>query len=212
MGSNPTSSARFLIKVLIINQKKCDGTSCPTFITPTLSLAIPPKNIAPAIRRVQELAIHTVGGVVASGETMMLIVPQTDDLVIDAQVPPMRIDDVSLGQSVVIHFSAFDRNTTPECHGTVNRLSPDLVEDAANNTAYYEARINITDEAICLKAATRLIPGMPAELHIQTGDRTIWSYLMNPSPISSPGRSGNKWETGIQPLEREMWFCSEAEA
>ncbi|MBB6411262.1 HlyD family type I secretion periplasmic adaptor subunit [Mesorhizobium sangaii] len=135
---------------------------------------------APQSGVVQELAIHTVGGVVASGETMMLIVPQTDDLVIDAQVPPLRIDDVSLGQAVVIRFSAFDRNTTPECHGTVDRISPDLVKDTANRTAYYEARINITDEAVCLKTATRLIPGMPAELHIQTGDRTVWSYLMKP--------------------------------
>lgn len=135
---------------------------------------------APQSGVVQELAIHTVGGVVASGETMMLIVPQTDDLVIDAQVPPLRIDDVSLGQPVVIRFSAFDRNTTPECHGTVDRISPDLVKDTANRTAYYEARINITDEAVCLKTATRLIPGMPAELHIQTGDRTVWSYLMKP--------------------------------
>ena len=73
---------------------------------------------APQSGIVQELAVHTVGGVIGAGETVMLIVPAADGLVVDAQIAPASIDDVEAGQPVSIRFSAFDANTTPECKGS----------------------------------------------------------------------------------------------
>ena len=99
---------------------------------------------------------------------MMLIVPETDQLVIEAQIAPSRIDDIHVGQPVFIRFSAFDRSTTPECHGKVERVSPDLIRDSQSRVAYYEARIDVTDKATCLGDPNRLVPGMPSELQIQT--------------------------------------------
>lgn len=135
---------------------------------------------APQDGVVQELAIHTIGGVVSPGETMMLIVPGTDQLVIDAQVSPMHIDEVHVGQPVVVRFSAFNRTTTPECHGAIENVSADLIRDQNTRTAYYLARIDVSDEATCLGRDQALVPGMPTELHIQTGDRTVWSYIFKP--------------------------------
>ncbi|PSH61764.1 HlyD family type I secretion periplasmic adaptor subunit [Phyllobacterium sophorae] len=135
---------------------------------------------APQSGIVQELAVHTVGGVIGAGETVMLIVPAADGLVVDARIAPASIDDVEPGQPVLIRFSAFDANTTPECKGTVNRVSADLIKDAQAQLAYFVARIAIDDEKACLLGAKRLVPGMPAEVHIQTGERSVWSYVMKP--------------------------------
>ena len=135
---------------------------------------------APISGYIQGLTVFTVGGVVSPGQTLMTIVPEDDSLVIDAQVHPARIDEVVQGQEVAILFSAFDRNTTPECHGTIDRVSPDLVRDEKNNIAYYAARILIGDRDACLEDSQRLVPGMPVEVHVRTGERSVWSYLMKP--------------------------------
>ena len=135
---------------------------------------------APQDGYVQELAVHTQGGVVAPGETIMLIVPDADGLVVDAMVPPASIDDVHLGQAVDIRFPAFDTTTTPVCKGTVQRISADLIRDPKLQTAFYSARVSLSDEAACLSGTRKLIPGMPAEVHIQTGERTVWSYIFKP--------------------------------
>jgi HlyD family secretion protein len=135
---------------------------------------------APQSGIVQELAVHTVGGVIGAGETVMLIVPAADGLVVDAQITPASIDDVEAGQPVSIRFSAFDANTTPECKGIVKRVSADLIKDVQAQLAYFIARVAIDDEKACLPEPRRLLPGMPAEVHIQTGERSVWSYLVKP--------------------------------
>ena len=135
---------------------------------------------APQSGIVQELAVHTVGGVIGAGETIMLIVPAADGLVVDARIAPASIDDVEPGQPVSIRFSAFDANTTPECKGTLKRVSADLIKDVEAQQAYFIARVAINDEKACLRGARRLLPGMPAEVHIQTGERSVWSYLVKP--------------------------------
>ncbi|EBV3600153.1 HlyD family type I secretion periplasmic adaptor subunit, partial [Salmonella enterica subsp. enterica serovar Virchow] len=113
-------------------------------------------------------------------EPIMLLVPVNDDLVIDARVPPTRIDDIAVGQAVRVRFPAFDMATTPECHGKVARMSADLLHDQQQNISYYEARVTVDDEKACLTDRRTLIPGMPAELYIQTGERSVWSYLFKP--------------------------------
>jgi HlyD family secretion protein len=135
---------------------------------------------APQSGFVQELAVHTVGGVVTPGETLMLIVPEADNLVIDAMVAPASVDDVKPGQPVSIRFPAFDASTTPECKGTVQRVSADLIKDPQRQVSYFVARTILDDQADCLKDARRLQPGMPAEVHIQTGERNVLSYVMKP--------------------------------
>ncbi|AZO12803.1 HlyD family type I secretion periplasmic adaptor subunit [Mesorhizobium sp. M3A.F.Ca.ET.080.04.2.1] len=135
---------------------------------------------APQSGFVQELAVHTVGGVIVPGETIMLIVPEQDRLVVDAMVAPTSIDDVVSGQPVSVRFSAFDVPTTPECKGTVQRVSADLIKDAQRQASYFVARVVLDDQKSCLRGARRLQPGMPAEVHIQTGERYVWTYVMKP--------------------------------
>lgn len=131
---------------------------------------------APQDGVVHQLAIHTVGGVVAAQETLMLIVPQSDPLVVDARISPSDIDQVFTGQGVFLRFQAFNQKTTPEAEGAVERVSPDLVTDAKTGAQYYEARIRLTG----VEGGLRLLPGMPVEVFLQTGDRSIFSYLVKP--------------------------------
>ena len=135
---------------------------------------------APQSGTVQESAIHTIGGVIAPGEVIMMIVPDTDNLVVDALIPPSRIDDVRPGQRVSIRFPAFDAGTTPACQGSVKRISADLIKDQQKQLSYFSARINVENKAACLTDAKVLKPGMPAEVHISTDERSVWSYLLKP--------------------------------
>lgn len=135
---------------------------------------------APQSGLVQELAVHTVGGVITPGEALMLIVPEEDRLVIDAMVAPASVDDVKPGQPVSIRFPAFDAATTPECKGTVQRVSADLIKEPQRELSYFVARTTLDDRDGCLKNSKRLRPGMPAEVHIQTGERNVLSYVMKP--------------------------------
>lgn len=135
---------------------------------------------APQSGTVQESSIHTIGGVIAAGEVLMMIVPDTGNLVVDALIAPSRIDDVRPGQRVSIRFPAFDAGTTPACRGSVKRISADLIKDQQRQLSYFSARINVEDKATCLTDAKVLKPGMPAEVHISTDEHSVWSYLLKP--------------------------------
>lgn len=131
---------------------------------------------APQAGLVHQLAVHTVGGVVGSQETLMLIVPQSDLLVIDAKVSPNDVDQIYLGQTAFVKFSSFNQKTTPERQGVLERISPDLIVDPKTGQQYYEVRLSITGPGEVFK----LVPGMPADAFLQTGDRSIISYLFKP--------------------------------
>ncbi|MES0040515.1 HlyD family type I secretion periplasmic adaptor subunit [Mesorhizobium sp. M0091] len=135
---------------------------------------------APQSGTVQESSIHTIGGVIAAGEVLMMIVPDTGNLVVDALIAPSRIDDVRPGQRVSIRFPAFDAGTTPACQGSVKRISADLIKDQQRQLSYFSARINVEDKSTCLTDAKVLKPGMPAEVHISTDEHSVWSYLLKP--------------------------------
>src|SRR5262249_15541978 len=117
---------------------------------------------------VHELAVHTVGGVISPGETLMFIVPEKDVLAIEAKVAPQDIDQVIGGERAVVRLTAFNRRTTPELFGTVTRVSPDITEEHEKGLAYYTARVQLSDGEIQRLHGLKLIPGMPAEVHIQT--------------------------------------------
>jgi len=123
---------------------------------------------------------NTVGGVITAGDPIMLIVPETDTLLVEAKVEPRDIDQVKLGQPVVLRFSAFNMRTTPELNGTVSRVAADTSNDQRTGQSYYVVRIAMTADELARLGDVRLTPGMPVEAFIQTGERTLISYLVKP--------------------------------
>ena len=130
---------------------------------------------------VHESVLHTVGGVAAAGETLMLIVPTDDPLLVNVRIDPTNIDKVAVGQEAILRFSGLNARTTPDLFATVSRVAPDATQDPATGLQYYVARIMIPEEQLArLPQGTVLLPGMPAEAFLQTGARTVLSYLIHP--------------------------------
>jgi HlyD family secretion protein len=123
---------------------------------------------------------NTVGGVITAGDPVMLIVPETDTLLVEAKVDPKDIDQVQLGQPVVLRFSAFNMRTTPEVNAAVVRVAADTTTDQRTGQSYYLVRISMTADEIGRLGEVKLTPGMPVEAFIQTGQRTMLSYLVKP--------------------------------
>ena len=134
---------------------------------------------APQTGRVHELAVHTVGGVIASGETIMLIVPENDALSIQAKVSPGDIDELRPGQPALLRFSTFNLRTTPELNGKVSWIAPDQTEDKRTGVSYFTIRIAVSDAKTRL-GGLKIMPGMPVEVFVQTGSRTMLSYMLKP--------------------------------
>ena len=124
--------------------------------------------------------VHTVGGVIPAGEPIMLIVPNADKLAVEAKINPQDIDKLQFGQSAALRFSAFDMRTTPEIFGSVSQISADITTDQRTNQSYYTIRIAMPPEQVARLGDVKLVPGMPVETFVRTGDRTVISYLMKP--------------------------------
>ncbi|AWM09821.1 HlyD family type I secretion periplasmic adaptor subunit [Bradyrhizobium symbiodeficiens] len=135
---------------------------------------------APQAGMVLQSNVHTVGGVVTAGDALMLIVPQGDDLQVEAKVNPVDIDKLQIGQKTLLRLSAFNQRTTPELNGLVSRVSPDVTTDQRTGQSYYTIRVTMPAEEIARLGDVKMIPGMPVEAFVQTGDRTMLSYLMKP--------------------------------
>ncbi len=135
---------------------------------------------APITGAVHQLSVHTVGGVVAAAEPLMSIVPAADTLVVEARVSPIDIDQVKVGQEARVRFSAFNQRTTPEVAGQVFRLSADVIKEAQTGTNYYTVGIRISDQELARLSTLKLVPGMPADAFIKTGERTLAEYLVKP--------------------------------
>ncbi|HJZ22084.1 MAG TPA: HlyD family type I secretion periplasmic adaptor subunit, partial [Bradyrhizobium sp.] len=135
---------------------------------------------APQDGMVLQSTVHTVGGVVTAGDALMLIVPQGDDLQVEAKVNPQDIDKLQIGQKTLLRMSAFNQRTTPELNGVVTRVSPDVTTDQRTGQAYYTIRVSMPPEEVARLGDVKLIPGMPVEAFVQTGDRTMLSYLIKP--------------------------------
>src|SRR3954447_10660150 len=135
---------------------------------------------APQNGTVHQLAVHTVGGVVSPGEPIMLIVPNADVLTVETKIQPQDIDQVRVGQRAVLRFSAFNQRTTPELNGEVTRVSADTTQDQKTGITFYMVRIGLTEVEIARLGGVKLVPGMPVEGFIQTGERTVLSYLTKP--------------------------------
>jgi len=135
---------------------------------------------APQDGVVHQSTIHTVGGVISNGEAIMLIVPEADVLALEARIAPQDIDQVRLGQRAILRFTAFNRRTTPEINGEVSRISADVSQEQRTGAAFYTIRVKIPESELERLKGLRLVPGMPVESFIQTGERTVLSYLLKP--------------------------------
>jgi len=135
---------------------------------------------APQDGMVLQSSVHTVGGVITAGDAIMLIVPQADDLQVEAKVAPQDIDKLQVGQKTLLRLSAFNQRTTPELNGVVTRVSPDTTTDQRTGQSTYTIRVSMPPAEIARLGDVKLIPGMPVEAFVQTGDRTLLSYLIKP--------------------------------
>ena len=141
---------------------------------------------APQAGTVHQLAVHTVGGVIGNGETLMQIVPHADELVVEAKVAPSDIDQVAVGAKAVVRIMAGNQRTQPEIMGLLTRVSADLTREQQPQTAlqppqsYYTVRIALPPAEVARLTDIHLVPGMPAEVFIQTHERTPLEYLLKP--------------------------------
>ncbi|MFO1111889.1 MAG: HlyD family type I secretion periplasmic adaptor subunit [Bradyrhizobium sp.] len=135
---------------------------------------------APQDGVVLQSTVHTVGGVVTAGDAIMMIVPRADDLSVEAKVNPQDIDKLQVGQNTVLRFSAFNQRTTPELNGKVSRISADVTADQRTGQSFYTIRVSLPPDEVARLGEVKLVPGMPVEAFVQTGERTMLSYLMKP--------------------------------
>ena len=135
---------------------------------------------APITGLIYQLAVHTEGGVVGPGETLMLIVPEGDDLVLQAQVSPNDIDQISIGQVAQVRFPSFNARLVPEIGAVVQQVSADTSRIDANSAPFYAVRLVITAAELEKLGSNKLKPGMAAEAFIQTTAQTPLSYMLKP--------------------------------
>ncbi|MCG8355611.1 MAG: HlyD family type I secretion periplasmic adaptor subunit [Kiloniellales bacterium] len=135
---------------------------------------------APVAGKVVGLSVHTIGGVIQAGDTILEIVPGDDRLLVEARVQPIDIDNVLIGQEADVRITAFKQRSTPVLIGEVIYLSADALTDPRSGEPYYTARVAISDAEVARLEGQLLQPGMPAEVIIKTGERTALDYLVQP--------------------------------
>lgn len=135
---------------------------------------------APVDGTVLNLAVHTKGGVVGPGATIMEIVPNNDQLVLDVQVSPLDIDSIHVGDKVGIHINAADSRLTPVIYGTLDTLSADRITDQRSGSSFYKGRVVIPQEQLDRLGDHKLHSGMVVEAMVQRGEQSVMHYLMKP--------------------------------
>ena len=135
---------------------------------------------SPITGDVYQLAVHTIGGVIGPGEPLMLIVPEADELILQAQVMPQDIDQVRPGQIAHIRFPAFNSRLTPEVAAEVTQISADTSRLDASSPPFYSVRLMISAKELDKLGTNKLKPGMPAEAFIQTEAQTPLTYFLKP--------------------------------
>lgn len=135
---------------------------------------------APDSGVINGMEVHTVGGVIGPGAVIAEIVPEGDELIIEARVSAIDIDRVAVGQDASVRLSAFSAQTTPSITGTVIHVSADAIFDQQTGASYYLARIGVEESELASLGDVTLVPGMPAEVFISSGARTLMQYLLKP--------------------------------
>jgi len=135
---------------------------------------------APVDGTVVDVRVHTAGGVVAPGETLMEVVPLDDRLVIEAKVGPEHIDRVQESLPAGVKLHAFNRRRTPELNGEVVYVAADTMQDEKTGAVYYTLRIEVSEAEVQRLGGQRVQPGMLADVFVRTGERTFLGYLFTP--------------------------------
>ncbi len=135
---------------------------------------------APVAGLVYAMTVTTPRSVIRAAEPVLYIVPQDRPLVIAARVSPINIDEISIGQPVILRFPAFASRTTPEVFGQVTKISADALVDEATRTSYFRTEVMLNPGEIDKLGALVLLPGMPSEVYIRTGERSPLAYLTRP--------------------------------
>ncbi len=138
--------------------------------------------LAPVSGTVVRLYYHTAGGVVESGRPILEILPESEPLIIEVQIPRDDIDSVRTGQPSTVRLTALNQRTTPVLNGEVFYVSADSITDTSTGvpTEVYVARISLSVEEIRRVRHFTPTPGMPAQIMIQTAERTFAQYLAKP--------------------------------
>lgn len=135
---------------------------------------------APVSGRVVEMSVFTAGGVVRPGVPILDIVPVDQPLVVEARVNTADIEKLYVGQPSRVRLSAFDQGEVPEAEGRIVDISADSIEDDRTGEFYYVARVKLNQDQSDQIAGLDLLPGMPADLFVNTGERTALSYFAQP--------------------------------
>jgi protease secretion system membrane fusion protein len=135
---------------------------------------------SPASGQVVALIAQTVGGVVGPGQKLLDVVPANESLVLETRVVPHLIDSVHAGMPVDVRFSSFARSPQLVVQGKVLSVSGDLLTDPQNGMAYYLARVVVTPEGLKTLGKRQMLPGMPVEVVLRTGERSMLTYLLHP--------------------------------
>lgn len=136
--------------------------------------------ISPVDGTVVGLTIFTQGGVVGAGEHLMDIVPSEASLIVDSRLKVEMIDKVYKGLPVELMFTAFNQNKTPKIPGTVTLVSADRLVDKGTGEPFYQMQVTVTPEGIKMLQGADIKPGMPVEVFVKTGSRSLLSYLFKP--------------------------------
>ena len=135
---------------------------------------------APVSGIVLSLAVTTPNSVIRPAEPILYIIPQDRPLIIIAQIPPIHVDEVHLGQEVRVSFASFSARTTPQLVGKLTTISADAMIDQASHQSFYRAEIALAAGEMAKLEDNKLVPGMPVQAFIGTGDRTPMAYLLKP--------------------------------
>ncbi|GGM22274.1 HlyD family type I secretion periplasmic adaptor subunit [Pseudomonas asuensis] len=136
---------------------------------------------APVNGMIMGLSVHTVGGVISPGTHLLDIVPAGDDLIVEVQIQPNDINRIEIGKKAEVRFSAFKNATTPILEGVLVYVSADRLVNEKTGEPYYLGRVALTDKGQSELGSRELVPGMPAEVLINTGSRTFLNYLLKPA-------------------------------
>ncbi|MEO8724214.1 MAG: HlyD family type I secretion periplasmic adaptor subunit [Sphingobium sp.] len=129
---------------------------------------------------IDKLAYSTIGGVIPPAQTIMEVVPDNDNLTVETKISTADIDQMRIGQPATLHFSAFNAQTTPQLNGKVTHVAADRTTDERTGVSYYKVIIEVSPAELARLGALKLVPGMPVETFVQTGERSLLSYLTKP--------------------------------
>jgi HlyD family secretion protein len=135
---------------------------------------------APQAGIVHDVQVATVGGVIGPGEVLMQIVPTEDELAIAVRIAPTDIDQMQPGLPVTLRFTAFNQRTTPELNAALSQIAADATRDPQTGMTWFDARVKVLPEELAKISHLQLLPGMPVEAHVKTGERSALSYFMKP--------------------------------